>query len=115
MNLNERPELKRQLASLTAGLLLYLDGEEAPYTEEEVDRCKDILLGYLSIIDEATDRESALEIVKSAVLQLNSLNESCGHRLIETSQRDDICGFITTALEIKGFGKANEEVRWRNW
>lgn len=117
MALTEHSELRKRLASLTSGMLSYLDGGTESYTEEEVDRCRDILLAHAEALEQAKDRAEAMELVKSTVTQLNWLNEGAGGELIETDQREEICGFIIKAGAIMGFNSENEDVTeaWREW
>ena len=47
---------------------------------------------------------------------MNVLNEKCEYELIETDQREDICKFIITAVNVAGL-KTDEDVteEWREW
>ncbi len=117
MALLENPELRKLLAQLTVGMLEYMTSGNASYTEDDVDRCRNILVSYTEQLERAKNREESQALVKATVLKLNNLNESTGAELIETDQREAICGFITKAGAIKGFNSENEDVteRWRQW
>ena len=116
MSIVDHRELRVPLARLTIGMLSLLDSEDPPYTENKVDKCREILTDHASGMDEVSDRKMALEIVKNTIIQLNLLNESCGGKLIETSERDAICTYISKTLELRGLEAASEEdLRWRQW
>jgi hypothetical protein len=116
MSIVDHRELRIPLARLTVGMLALLDEEDSPYTEREVNRCREILSDYACSMDEVVDRLSAMEILKSTIIRLNHLNEGCGGALIGTSERDEICGYLSKTLELRGLGFATEEdLRWRQW
>ena len=62
------------------------------------------------------NKEIIMGQVKETVLALNVLNEKCEYELIETDQREDICKFIITAVNVAGL-KTDEDVteEWREW
>ena len=118
MSLLDDPQLQRSLALLTGGMLDYLvHADSCSYTEEEVDRCRDILTAHAEALDLAQNREEALKLVQATVERLNHLNEGAGGELIETDQREEICDFLTKAGAIKGFNGEHEDVTepWRQW
>ena len=100
------------------------DGEESPYTKEQVARCEALLKDYiaaLAALDEATD-EAIMEQVQSVVLALNELNEETEDSLIETDAREALCEVIQTAAVECGLSeKCVEENEgditgeWREW
>ena len=94
MPLLEHPDLRHSLARLTSGMLGFMDGGTASYSEDDIDRCRAILVSHAEALEHAKDRTAALELVKSTVTQLNTLNQDAGQDLIETDQREEICGFI---------------------
>jgi hypothetical protein len=117
MSLLDNPDLRRGLARLTSGMLTYMDGGKANYSEDDIDRCRDILTSYVNELEKAKERATALELVKSTVLRLNTLNQDAGQDLIETDQREEICAFIIKAGALMGFNSENEDVteEWREW
>lgn len=117
MSLLEHPDLRHSLARLTGGMLSYIDGGTASYSEEDIDRCRDILVAHAQGLEQMKNRATALELVKSTVIQLNTLNENAGQDLIETDQREEICGFIIKAGAVMGFNSEDEDVteEWREW
>jgi len=98
-------------------MLSYMDCGSQHYEEEDIDRCRDILLAHADQLDQAGSRDDALAVVKSTVISLNELNESAGQDLIETDQREEICEFIIRAGAIQGFNDDGEDVtvEWREW
>jgi hypothetical protein len=116
MTILNHPALKAPLAQLTIGLLGMLDTDDPPYTDEDVERCRDILSAHASEMEEAVDKEAALRLITKTIRSLNSLHEACGHSLIETSERDAICSYLSKTLELRGFGAATEDdLRARDW
>src|SRR5437867_10707516 len=117
MPLLEHPDLRHGLARLTSGMLGFMDGGTASYSEDDIDRCRAILVSHAEALEHAKDRTAALELVKSTVTQLNTLNRDAGQDLIETDQREEICGFIIRAGAIMGFNSEAEDVteEWREW
>jgi len=117
MSLLEHPDLQQSLARLTVGMLGYMDGGTASYSEDDIDRCRAILVSHAQALEQTKDQAAALELVKATVTQLNILNEDAGQDLIETDQREEICGFIIKAGAIMGFNSEDEDVteEWREW
>ena len=117
MQLIEHPELQNSLARLAKGMLSYMDHGTANYSEDDIDRCRTILVSHTKALEQAKDRITALEAVKATVIQLNKLNQDAGEDLIETGQREEICAFIIKAGAIMGFNSENEDVteEWREW
>jgi hypothetical protein len=117
MPLLEHPDLRHSLARLTGGMFSYMDGGTVSYSEDDIDRCRAILVSHAEALEKSKDRAAALEVVKSTVVQLNKLNQDAGQDLIETDQREEICGFIIKAGVIMGFNSEGEDVteEWREW
>lgn len=92
---------------------------DAGYTAEHVARCGKIIDQYLKQLETANaDPQAIMNAVKTAVLDLNTLNESCEHCLIETEQREQLYELISmaagdTGLEIDEAQDLTEE--WREW
>jgi hypothetical protein len=117
MPLLEHSDLRDSLVRITSGMLSYMDGGTASYSAADIDRCRAILISHAEALEQAKDRTAALEVVKSTVTQLNILNQNAGQDLIETDQREEICGFIIKAGAIMGFNSEGEDVteEWREW
>ncbi|PKG81700.1 hypothetical protein CXF85_17145 [Colwellia sp. 75C3] len=110
--------MKNLLKSIQYDLLDFIEGEDDPdYTSEDVAACITTLLDFMSAIEsESQTKDSAKEHIKTLVLSLNSLNESCDDCLIDTGQREDICEFIQKVLSAANIdfpGDITEE--WRMW
>lgn len=110
--------MKSLLKSIQYGMLDFIEGEDEPdYSAEDVTACITILLEFMSTIQaENQTIESAKAHVKTLVLSLNSLNDSCDDCLIETDQREDICEFIQSVLSSANIhfeGDITET--WREW
>jgi len=115
---NTENKVKNLLKTIQYDLLDFIEGEEEPdYTPEDVTACITSLLEFMSSIEsEEQTIKSAKHHIKTLVLSLNTLNESCDDCLIDTSQREDICQFIEkviTAAHVEFTGDVTEE--WRMW
>jgi hypothetical protein len=107
------------------GMLDYMepDGDEdfdPGYTKEDVETCAAILQQYLVAMFSAAsngDSERIIVAVKTAVVSLNKLNEKCGHSLIETDQREQICQLIISSAVQAGLEAADYDItaQWREW
>lgn len=110
--------MKNLLKSIQYDLLDFIEGDDDPvYTAEDVTGCITSLLEFMSSIEsEKQTIASAKEHIKTLVLSLNALNESCDDYLIDKSQREDICEFIQkvlSAADVVLVGDVTEE--WRMW
>ena len=88
------------------------------YTEGDIQKCKAILDSFLVKVRSAArgDADFVMAIVKDTVLALNALNEACEHSLIETDQREEICGLIIKAALSMGVGNGDDITEeWRDW
>lgn len=100
------------------------DGEECPYTKEQVYQCESLLKNYLAALaalEEATD-EVIMDQVKEVILALNELNEETDDSLIETEAREALWQVIQESAVECGLSeeciKANEgdiTGEWREW
>lgn len=110
-------------ADLLEGMRDYMesvaeDGGDAGYSEDDIGKCDSILTVFIDKTQSAGsgDTESVIGIVKETVLSLNVLNESCGHSLIETDQREQLCELIIQAAADKGVGGGEDITEeWREW
>jgi hypothetical protein len=109
--------LRALKADLLEGMTTYRRGGGGSYEEADVHRCGDILDRFGAAISAAGSREEALAHVRTAVLDLNALNQHCEGSLIETDQREMICAFIIGAVARRGFISPEEDVTfaWRDW
>ncbi len=75
------------------------------YTQDHIDKCDCILTDLLDSlqINTGADHSVLRNSVKTAVLALNELNRQCGHSMIETDQREDICTLIDEAVQRAGW------------
>lgn len=116
-------EVKQRLID---AMIEFMDGDpEQPnkdfdcgYTREDVDRCSSIIDSYLSDVaaKNGADDSEILLAVKTAVLQLNELNDNCGGGLIETDQREDLCELILVAAQQNGLTTTDDVTEeWREW
>ena len=116
-------EIKQRLIE---GMIQFMNGDpEEPddnfdcgYTSDDVDRCSSIIDAYLN--DVAAKKGAAeseiLIAIKTAVLQLNDLNDKCGGGLIETDQREDLCEILLVAAQQNGLTTTEDVTEeWREW
>lgn len=95
------------------------DDDDAGFTEDDVEECKEILFDYIEALaglEDPTDDEILAE-VESAVLAINELNENTGYMLIETMEREAICEIIQDAAVECGLEEEYDDVteEWREW
>lgn len=125
MNSNDHPEIPRLLERLADGMISYMHRDsanpafDAGYTQAHIDQCRLILDAFLISlfqVREANPRATILNIVKCAILKLNSLNAQCNGRLIETDQRELLCDIILHAASDAGL-KTDDDIteEWREW
>lgn len=117
MALRDQSEIQRTLSSLTNGMIDYITPGKTRYTKDHVEKCHQILIAHLNSLDQTQTRTQAMDLVKTTVLQLNTLNREAGHELIETDQREEICAILIKAGALKGFNGEHEDVteEWREW
>jgi hypothetical protein len=104
--------------SLLDGMAGYMKVAPDYYTQADIDSCAKIVDAYVARIGTAkslSDKEIR-KTVKDVVLALNALNESCGHKLIETDQREYLCELILIAAQRAGL-KTDDDIteEWRDW
>lgn len=109
--------IKKRALSGMKEFLKYCDGN---YLIWDVWKVEKILNKYYKemALCSKNPKGSFTEIVKTAVLALNDLNEKCDFSLIETDQREDICEFIIkTAYFFNFIQNENEDItgEWRDW
>jgi hypothetical protein len=94
------------------------DGDEAPYSAADIERCAAILDAFVENVGSAAgNADRIMAAVQDAVLRLNDLSEESGS-LIETDQREDLCEFIELAARAGGLHiDANDDIteEWREW
>lgn len=91
--------------------------EDCSYKSSDIDLCKNLLENFISkLIDANKDKDKIMSAVQEVVLALNELNDSAESSLIETEQREDICGFILEAANTAGL-ITDEDIteEWREW
>jgi hypothetical protein len=90
------------------------------YAQAQVDQCSAILDTYLDAVAQAPENnknQAILEAVKTAVLDLNRLNEACEGSIIETDQREQLCEIIILAAGNAGLVSNEYDIteEWREW
>jgi hypothetical protein len=88
------------------------------YSPGHVDRCAKILDEYLATVaaDKKLSEARIREAVKTAVCELNSLNDECDGALIETDQREELCQIILVAATEAGLTTTDDITEeWREW
>lgn len=90
----------------------------AGYSQVDVDECGRILDAFLELLETPDQsNDSILKAVEDAVVKLNKLNKRCRGRLIETSQREQICALIIAAAKRAGLVSSIYDITepWREW
>ncbi|MBQ9746055.1 MAG: hypothetical protein IJW21_04465 [Clostridia bacterium] len=95
------------------------DGDDAGFTADDVEECKEILFDYIDALDELEDPtdEDIMAEVESTVIALNELNENTEGNLIETVEREAIWEIIQDAAVDCGLEEEYDDVteEWREW
>lgn len=117
MTTKEYADLMNLKKSLITEMLEYMEDGDVDYTKSDVGEYNRILEEYFKSMSRAENRVTAMQCVKSTVMELNQLNEKAGEDLIETDQREDICEFIIMTGTLFGFNQEDEDVteEWREW
>ncbi len=117
MNLKENENIKNWLIGLKESMLDFISHGNEYYSEEDVDKCVDILTVYLEEIQRTTSKEQGMEVIKKTIFKLNDLNEKCEHVLIETGQREQIADIIIKAGELMDYTTMDDDIteEWREW
>lgn len=105
---------------LLDGMVEYMQSipQDCGYRQTDIDHCFEIVDQYLTETSGPSARspDRLRDAVKTTVLELNALNERCGHSLIETDQREYLCELILVTA--KGAGLDTDEditEEWREW
>ncbi len=98
----------------------YDPGFDAGYSQEHIDRSSEILDTFVSKLEHVSDSNRNAEImeaVKTAVLELNALNDECDGSMIETDQREQLCEIIISAARDAGLVTSEYDIteEWREW
>jgi len=115
---NTESKVKNLLKTIQYDLLDFIEGEDEPdYTPEDVTACITSLLEFMSSIEsEEQTVDSAKQHIKTLVLSLNTLNESCDDCLIDTNQGEDICQFIEKVVSATNIDISSDVTKeWRMW
>ncbi len=117
-------KFRTMLATNVTGKMIHYmeyfdEEEECPFTQEDVERCGQILSGYLdslAALSSPTD-QAILNCVQEAVLALNQLNEDTDYSMIETEERENIWELIQTSAIECGLQNPAEDIteEWREW
>jgi hypothetical protein len=110
--------VKNLLKTIQYDLLDFIEGDNEPdYTPEDVTACITNLLEFMSSMElEEQTVDSAKQHIKTLVLSLNTLNESCDDCLIDTNQREDICQFIEKVVSSANIDISSDVTKeWRMW
>jgi hypothetical protein len=95
--------------------LLKFDGEG--YEIKDVNTCGLILHSFIDELSSNNKNpKEIMKCVKTVVTKLNKLNDDLEYSLIETDQREELCEFIISAVNIAGM-ITDEDVteEWREW
>lgn len=81
-----------------------------------VESCQKLLVEFLEKLEVTNNREEAMQVVRWIVEQLNGLNNAYDGILIETDERESLCGFIFGALKEIGIEVQDDVTEeWREW
>ncbi len=115
-NLMERPNIVSAKEKIVEGMLEFLEysGTE-DYANSDVDRLSNLFDKFISRLSRnRIDQNLAKSYVKQLVLSLNELNDKTA--MIETGERESICGFIDLCLSEIGIEYDDDVTyEWREW
>lgn len=116
-NFYENKSIKEIIEILKVGMLDYLQYTDNAYTKEDVEKCIKLIENFDKKITESKSKIEGLKLIEEVVIKLNTLNNKCGGRLIETDQREAICQIIINAGFEKGYNAKNEDTteKFREW
>ena len=93
-------------------------GEDGGYSEEAVEECGTVLYQLSQhFVAQTHQRETAVSLIRQAVLNLNQLNALNNHSLIETEEREVIVSLIMDLLSSHDIETDESDVteQWREW
>jgi hypothetical protein len=95
----------------------YMRAFKPSYTQADIDDCVNLLYDYTNKILFTKSKTEAMDIVKSTVLNLNTLNNRCNNTLIETYEREQIVEIILLICHNMKFNLMNDDIteEWREW
>lgn len=127
-------EIRTLQRDLIEGMTRYMDPEssgdapesesvfDAGYAQAHVDRCNEILDSFLDALSQVqagggNQDAEIMEAVKTAVTELNALNEETEGCLIETDQREQLCEIIISSAREAGLAGDDCDIteEWREW
>lgn len=113
----ENPEIIEISKRLKEGMLDFISPGESSYTEEDVEKCMNLITNYIQEIGNADTEDLGMKIVEKTILSLNDLNENCEYELIETDQSEDIVAIMILVGSINGLNSIEEDIteEWREW
>ena len=99
------------------GMLRYLaSSRHAQYTKADVKERERMLAMFLEWTLIPRQKEEIVERARELVVSLNELNRRCAGTLIESDQREAICGMIIAASQHAGYPDAEDFTEeWREW
>lgn len=94
-----------------------LSEEDFGYGIDEIKATMQYMNEFLEKIDNSQTKEEWMQIVEEYVNKLNELNEKTDYWLLETDQREEICGIMIEAMYLKWFNSNKEDVteEWRDF
>lgn len=116
-SIKDNQSLESKIDALKNSMLDYIKTAKPSYTKKDVNECADILNTYLTEMAKTHSKEEGMQIVKTTILKLNNLNESCHSQLIETVERESIAEIMIMAGYQKGYNTLEEDITeaWREW
>ena len=95
-----------------------MDEDDDIFTDENIKATNEVLDTYINNLKEHGNKlteEEIVECVRKVVLSLNELNDRYDY-FIETTEREELCEFITEAASIAGLDFEEDITEeWREW
>lgn len=110
-------EIDNLISDLKNNMEDFMKETSPSYSQKHIDECVFILTDYTLNIYKSQSKEEGMEIVKSTILELNTLNDKSDGSLIETNEREQIAEIIILASYKMKYNSMDEDIteEWREW
>ena len=110
-------QIDNLIGNLKKSMEDYLKDGNPPYSQNDIEECVSLLSDYTVNIYKSRSKKEGMQIVKSTIIELNTLNDKCESSLIETNEREQITDIIILASNKMKYNSLQEDIteEWREW
>ncbi|RNA61784.1 hypothetical protein D1631_07485 [Chryseobacterium nematophagum] len=110
-------EIDNLISKVKISMENYMKEAQPPYSQKDIDECTSLLTDYTTNIFKTHSKEETMSIVKTTVLNLNTLNDRCNLSLIETDEREKIVEIMNLVSHKMEYSSADEDIteEWREF